>query len=78
MNEPILADVELSDPFHAEYLLSAVSEGHHLTGCELGLQRALAVARGLALAGWRVTVQAADPHVLDPVIMEVWSEDVQS
>lgn len=64
-----------SEPLQQEYLLSASDDGHHLQGVEIGLERALAVARGLALAGWRVTVRNADPYLVDPLVMEVWSED---
>lgn len=64
-----------SEPLQAEYLLSASRPGHHLTGVEVGLHTALAVARGLAIGGWRVTVRGADPYLTDPLVMEVWSED---
>jgi len=64
-----------SEPLQQEFLLTAQNDGHHLSGCEVGLERALAVARGLALGGWRVVVKNADPYLADPLVMEVWSED---
>jgi len=66
----------LSDhPRECEYLLVATRPGHTLTGCETGLETALAVARGLAIGGWRVTVRSADPYFEDPLITEVWAEN---
>jgi len=56
-----------------EFLLLAESEGHQLTGTELGLDRALSVARSLAMGGWRVRVQPCDPYLEDPIHYEIWS-----
>ena len=61
-----------------EYFVHAEREGSHITGCELGLDRALAVARGLALGGWRVRVRSVDPYLDDGLAVDVWVEDTQS
>jgi len=68
--------IPLEASLDCEYVLTAEKEGHHLTGCEVGVERALAVARGLALAGWRVRVASSDPTADDPLVMDVWAEDV--
>ena len=65
----------VADFLEQEFLIIGNREGHSLTGCEIGLGAALACARGLAFAGWRVTVRSADPYLVDPLVMEVWSED---
>lgn len=64
-----------ADPLEQEYMLTATRPGHSLIGCEVGLTKALAVARGLALGGWRVRLQNSDPYLTDPLVMDVWSED---
>jgi len=65
-----------SGELQGEYLLTAANDGHTITGVEVSLTRALAVAHGLALGGWRVTVRNADPYLEDEVVYEVWSESL--
>lgn len=67
---------ELHDALEPEYLVTGQCEGHHITGTEIGLVRALSVAHGLALAGWRCRVECCDPYFRDAAIFEVWAETV--
>jgi len=73
----MVAKVEpLSDVLLQEFLIRAEQDGNFITGCELGLERALGVARGLALGGWRVVVESTDSFIADQVKYEVYSESV--
>jgi hypothetical protein len=63
-----------TQPVEQEFMLTATDGDHHLSGCEVGLVRALTVARALALTGWKVRVTGCDPYFEDPLVMEVWCE----
>jgi len=56
----------------AEWFVHAESDGHLIHGVEIGLERALAVGRGLAVGGWRVKVQCCDPYVRDALVVEMY------
>jgi len=58
----------------AEYLVTASRGDHYLTGVEGTLERALFIARGLAMTGWKVRVQSANAHDHECVVMDVWAE----
>jgi len=58
----------------AEFLVTASRGDHYLTGVETTLDRALFIARGLALTGWKVRVQSANADVRESVVMDVWAE----
>jgi len=68
----------LADFLNQEFLLIGRSDQHTVTGCEIGLGNALAAARGLAIAGYRITIRSSDPYIDDPVVVEVWAEDVSA
>jgi hypothetical protein len=65
----------LEQAVEQEFSILARRIGHHMMGTERGKERALAVASGLALAGWRVEVRSIDGLIEDPLVIEVWSED---
>jgi hypothetical protein len=50
-----------------DFLVIAEQDGDHITGIECSLDRALGVARVLAMTGHTVTIQAVDPFVDDDV-----------
>lgn len=78
----MVAELKLVQPpleaaVEVEYSVIARKYGNHLMGVEKGHERAMAVAAGLALGGWRVEVRCIDPLIENPLVWEVWSEDAQ-